>query len=477
MEVKPTMSAAKRKRQRNTQKPQPRRPSTRLVTTSAARTDKRLRNRIQAFAFQPRFSEEIDPALSRFFGEEVTRTRTLVADEEELPDFQEWYFFDYLTGSGETIIDIFAREEGPRLPEKEREFLELWRHWNRYRLFEVQKVMPGTGVIVEDLLSGETLEVHDRSASRNLQRWQLFLARPIYTDRLHFTGASIVLPPMKKEAVLAYSRQLLADFQARHPQATLDEFYQRHGLDIRQFMRRKASERPVVITPEGHPLEACTALYRVANGNAVAERLDKAEEFHYAGHSADHPDALHFNWLLRGRSRVPEQPRPQGEVFIHDVQWFTEQGSPQWRSLGDVILWPNRLELSCLSRARLEAGKALLETLLGHLIRHHRDRIEPLEMVMEHKPATPSKRRRPSPEEAEAESWEILRQQYEHWPDQPSEALGGKTPRQAVQDAQGRAEVIEILKVIEYLQEQRRLAGKPWYDVNQIRRDLGLPIP
>ncbi|MDH7486041.1 MAG: hypothetical protein QHJ81_07160 [Anaerolineae bacterium] len=471
------MSAAKRKRQRKTRKPQPRRPSTRPAMTSAARTDNRLRERIQAFAFQPRFSEEVDPALSRFFGEEAARTRTLIADEEDFLDFQEWYFFDYLTGSGEPIIDIFAREEGPRLPEKEREFLELWRHWNRYHLFEVQKVMPGTGVIVEDLLSGETLEVHDRSASRSLRRWQLLLARPIYTDRLHFTGAAAILPPTKKDAVLTYSRQLLADFQARHPQATLDEFYQRHGLDIRQFMQRKASERPVFITPEGHPLEACTALYQVANGNAVARRLTEAEEFNYTGHSADHPGALHFAWLLRGRSHVPEQPEPQGEFFIHDVQWFTEQGSPQWRSLGDVTLWPNRLELSCLSRARLEAGKALLETLLGHLIRHHRDRIEPLETLMEPQPATPSKRWRPSPEEAEARGWEILRQQYEQWPDQPNEALGGKTPRQAVQDAQGRVRVVEMLKVIEYLQEQRRLAGQPWYDVNQTRRDLGLPIP
>ena len=471
------MSAAKRKRQRQTRQPRPRRPLPRPVITSAARADDRLRERTQKFAFQQRFTEEFEPALARFFGEEVTRTRTLVADEEEFPEFQEWYFFDYLTRSGEPIIDIFAHEEGPRLPEEERELLELWRHWNRYRLFEVQKVMPGTGVVVEDLLSGETLEVHDRSASRSLQRWQLFLARPIYTDRLHFTGASTVLSPLKKEVVLDYSRQLLADFHAQHPQATLDEFYQRHGLDIRQFMRRKASERPVFITPEGHPLEVCTALYRVANGDAVAERLDEAEEFNYAGHSADHPGALHFNWLLRGRSHVPEQPRPKGEVFVHDVQWFVEPDEPKCRSLGDVTLWPNRLELSCLSRARLEAGKTLLETILGRLIRHHRDNVQPMEEFMARQTVAPSRRQRVSPEVAKAEGWEILRQQYEHWSDRPLEALEGKTPRQAIRDPQGRAKVIEMLKITEYIQEGRRQANEPWYDVNKTRRDLGLPIP
>ncbi|HID85991.1 MAG TPA: hypothetical protein EYP55_01260 [Anaerolineae bacterium] len=472
------MSAAKRRRKHKARKRLHRRPGPRLGATVAAtaRAERRLREAIQEFAFQPRFGEECEQALAQFFGEEVIRTRTLVADEEEIPEFQEWYFFDYVTSSGETIIDMFAREKGPKLSEKERELLDLWRRWNRYRLFEVQKVMPGTGVVVEDLLSGETLEVHDRSASRSLTRWSIFLARPLYTDRLHFTGAGTPLSPLKKQAVLDYSRQLLADFQARHPQATMDEFYRRHGLDIRHFMRRKAEERPVWITPEGHPLEFCTAYYRVADDDAVAERLDLAEEFNFAGPSADHPGALHFNWLLRGRSHVPEQPKPKGEVLVYHSQWFLEPGSPKYRSLGDVALWPDRLELSCLSRARLEAGKALLETLLGSLIRHRRDRIESMEEFLAHQPPAPRRQRLP-PDVAEAFQQDALREEFENWADEPREALGGKTAREAVREPEGRAKVIEILKIAEYIQEQRRQAGEPWYDVNLIRRELGLPIP
>jgi hypothetical protein len=264
-----------------------------------------LREAIQKFAFQPRFGEDFNRALPLFFGEEVARTRTLVADEEELPEFQEWYFFDYPTSSGEAIIDIFAREEGDKLTEKERELLDLWRRWNRYRLFEVQKVMPGTGVVVEDLLSGETLEVHDRSASHSLTRWTVFLARPFYTDRLHFTGSATGLLPMKKK----------------------------------------------------------TVYYRVADGEAVAERLDLAEEFNFAGPSGDRPGALHFNWLLRGRSHVPEQPKPEREVMIHDTQWFLEAGSPNYRSLGDVSLWPNKLELSCMRASHPTWPRHLSRTL------------------------------------------------------------------------------------------------------------------
>ena len=474
------MSAAKkRKRKRKARKRPPRRsfPRYAATTPSIARAERRLREAIQQFAFQPRFGEEFEQALPQFLGEEVARTRTLAASEAELAEFQEWYFFDYPTSSGETIIDIFAREEGPELTEKEQELLDLWRRWNRYRLFEVQKVMPGTGIVVEDLLSGETLEVQDRSASHTLTRWAIFLARPFYTDRLHFTGSGSVLAPLRKGGVIKHSRQLLADFQAWYPEATVDDFYRRHGLDIRQFMRREAGELPVSITPEGHEVEICTAYYRVADGDAVAERLDQAEEFNFAGPSGDRPDALHFNWLLRGRSHVPEQPKPEREAIIHDPQWFLEPGSPKYRSLGDVSLWPNRLELSCMSQARLEAGKALLETLLSSLIRHRRDKVEPLDEFMARQPPAPSRGQEIPPDEVEAFERDALREQFENWADDPREALGGKTAREAVQEPEGRATVIEILKMAEYIQERRREAGDPWYDINLIRRELGLPIP
>ena len=58
-----------------------------------------------------------------------------------------------------------------------------------------------------------------------------------------------------------------------------------------------------------------------------------------------------------------------------------------------MSLWPDRLALSCLSRARMEAGKALLQDLLGTLIHHHHDRIEPVDDYMARQPA----QREPAP--------------------------------------------------------------------------------
>jgi len=433
-----------------------------------------LRNAIQEFAFQPRFKDDFQRALPLFFGEEVTRTRTLVADEEDMPAFQEWYFFDFLTESGESIIDIFAREQGPELPARERALLDLWRHWNRYHLFEVQEVKPGFGVVVVDLLSGETLEVQDHSASRSLVRWTLFLARTLYTDRLHFTGAGIILSPLKKDVVLQYARQLWADYQTQHPQATLDGFYQRHGLDIGQFMKKKAAERPIYITPEGHPVEICAARYHVADGRAVAERLKQAEEFNFAGPSGEHATALHFNWLLRGSSYIPERPKPDDEALIQETFWFEKPGGPRYLNLGDVTLWPDRMELQCVSRARLKAGKALLERLLGRLVHHHGDNIRSLDDLMAHRPAKAPARNALPPDIAAAATEDIKALQIHNVLDEPVPALGGKTGRQAVLDPAGRALLIEQLKKLEYIQEENRREGKPWFDVDEIRRELGL---
>jgi hypothetical protein len=442
-----------------------------------ATADHQLRDKIQKFAFEARFHADADRALVRFFGKAVARTRQIVADEGDIPEFQEWFFFDFQTRSGETIIDIFARELGPDLSQQERELLDSWRRWNRYRLFEVQEVKPGVGVVVTDLLSEETIEVQDRSASRGMKRWEIFLGRPIYTDRLHFTGGGIPLQPRKKQAVLDYSRKLLANFRKRHPQATLDEFYQRHGLDIRQFMKRKAEERPVWVTPEGHPLAFCSAVYRVTDAEAVFQRLDGAEELVFAGDSDDYPGALHFNWLLRGRSRVPEQPKPSGEVLVHEVSWFLDENSPRYRSLGDVMLWPNRLELSCISKARLRAGKKLLEHLLGLSISHQEDWSESIEERMARQPTRPSSGSARSDPTLQALDRKIFEEQMEHWLDEPVVGFGGQTPREAVRTPEGRAKVIEALKMFEYTQAQRREDGEMWYEIDRIRKELGLPVP
>jgi len=445
----------------------------RRQTAPPSRNARVLRERIQSFTYQDRFKGDFKPALNRYFGPDVLQDDVLTLDEGDIPAFQEWYINDYVTSEGERIIDLFAEEMGPRLPSAQQEMLDDWRRVNRYRLLEVQAVEPGVGVTVQDLLSGEEFEVNDISSSHALVKWQVILTRPLLTEgRLHFTGVGIPLPPMEKPALMDFAHELLEEYQAQHPQASLDDFYRDRGLDLYHYvMEIFAAPHPPLCTPEGHPLMASEAHYSVTDPEVARERLDQAEEFACVG-LVDDDRALHYVWLLIGRSHVPETSVERGMMM--KTEWAAGPDGPSYRSLGDVRLWHTRLELSCFSLERLTAGKALLKEVLGRLIRHQDDEFQDLETMLESGGA-PEPREEPLSEEEKALERRMMQAQYQEWLDRPIPMLDGKTPRQAADDPAMREQLEELLKPVEYMEGRRQRKGEPYIDVADMRRELGLP--
>jgi hypothetical protein len=77
----------------------------------------------------------------------------------------------------------------------------------------------------------------------------------------------------------------------------------------------------------------------------------------------------------------------------------------------------------------------------------------------------------------EALDKEMLHRFTVNWLDQPSVDGQQLTPRQAAQSPQGREKVIEVLKQIEYINDQRAQDGEgPTLDEEYIRRELGLSV-
>ena len=70
---------------------------------------------------------------------------------------------------------------------------------------------------------------------------------------------------------------------------------------------------------------------------------------------------------------------------------------------------------------------------------------------------------------------EYLLKHYETWPEIPLPALGGKSPLQAVKTKKGRLSVIDLLKSIEQLEQQRtaETGGDP-LDVRFLWERLGI---
>ncbi|MBU4255620.1 MAG: hypothetical protein KJ727_13585, partial [Acidobacteria bacterium] len=116
--------------------------------------------------------------------------------------------------------------------------------------------------------------------------------------------------------------------------------------------------------------------------------------------------------------------------------------------------------------------------MLGKQIKHSGDRFEDWEAYeqrSDHRPAKPHKEpSREGAEEAEIVQEEMLQRMTADWLDQPS--LDGKlTPRQAAQTPEGRKKVIEVLKQIEYHNDQRARNGeRPIMNADYIRRELGI---
>ncbi|MBM3151485.1 MAG: hypothetical protein FJZ96_04650 [Chloroflexi bacterium] len=447
--------------------------------------EKVLRKRIPEFAFRgERFRADFEKAMELYSGQKPGVHEPLSLDENELPAFQEWYFFDYVTLSGKRIIDLFLEEVGPRLNSEQRAMLEDWLVWNRARLLEFQEIKPGIGVVVQDLLSDEVFEVNDISASHTATRWTFGLLRPIRTAGwVSFTGSALLLPPMEKEGVLKAARNLWNKYRAKNPKAGIPDFYRENSLLLLQFCRKaheRTSRPPIALSAEGHALVLAHARYRLCGDSRQVEAmLDDTKEFICTGDSEEHRGALHYYWILRGRSHVPQaKGKPEEYAVLLRTEWTEGPGRPSFLNLGDLILAKEWLELECLSRERLKVGKALLESTLGGLISHQGDRYEDMESALDANDPKPA-RNRTKISSKDARAFEELEEGMLHrltrdWLDQPFIA-GKLTPRQAVRTPEGRRKVIEILKQIEYNNELRLQSGEgPTMDADYIRTELGL---
>ena len=451
------------------------------VLTGAPQDDEAaLRASIQQFAFRRAKAPDMDRALALFFGNDFARTRTLPDDEARLATFQEWYFFDFMPTSGARLAEQFAAKVGPTLPPVQQSMLHSWIETNRLRLFEIQEVTPGVGEVVKDVLSGEVIHGRDISMSRTVRRWEIVLARILRTgERWNFTGGGMLFPPEDKPRFERFLGERWRQYQAEHPDAAYNDFYRAHSLELFRFGEQVQADasNPLYRSAEGHELIQASATYGVLDNGQVIERLDQAEEFIYAGASKEMRNAEHYNWVLRGRSRAPEPC--EAETDRHAIQlrneWSAGPGKPSFLSLGDLYVGRKILRLDCLSRERLVLGRQWLEELLDGLIVHSQDTFEAFEFEAEAQHSAPAPRTLSATDPAARQvELEMLGREAQKWLNTPIPALDNESPLAAVQHPDGRAKVVEMLKTVEYYQDDSSTLKDSPLDVRNLRQALGL---
>ena len=200
-----------------------------LIQFKWRRTGQLLRSKLGDFADQPFFTQEAGRARQAYL-QDMDPSLVSEYDEFVTERFFEWFIFDYELSTGKTVIELFA--EGPDLSAEEQELLENWRK-ARLTLYEVKEILPGKGVILEDLLGRRQVTVHDTRIIQEAQRGMILLMRVLKVgDRHEFSTSGLSLPAFCKEVLLARTGEAWGEY-CRKRKLSLKE-----GLDA--FLKENA---------------------------------------------------------------------------------------------------------------------------------------------------------------------------------------------------------------------------------------------
>ena len=149
----------------------------------------------------------------------------------------------------------FLQMRGSLLPDDERLLAQQWLLVDR-SVFEVEQVHRGRGVTVRDVRTGDTHEVSERTASRQLKPGQLVCARVVPAgDSMQFFGGL--------EPVALHERDPLIDLLDTGPDP----------VTLVAYLSRRFAP-PALANTEGDPLAICEATVRVGDPAGIGAVLD-----------------------------------------------------------------------------------------------------------------------------------------------------------------------------------------------------------
>lgn len=192
-------------------------PRAREVADSSWR-DQALR-KLMAFHERRLFKAPFMLAIVAFMGEDTfdgTRSREERdhALDASQASFLSWFCFDFILDSGITISRRFLAEVALRLTERQRAHIERLSA-SRLGVYEVDEVDRDQGFRVVDLVTGETLDVRERTATHALSRFDLLVTRIVaFEDGVpEIEGGVLGYPARCKPDLVAF----VARERERHP--------------------------------------------------------------------------------------------------------------------------------------------------------------------------------------------------------------------------------------------------------------------
>lgn len=363
-------------------------------------------------------------------------------------NFFEWITFDFIVDpdTNKTLIDLYM-EQNKKISQDEHNVLTIMKN-SCISLYEVHEVFPEKGLILKDLLMGGEYDVKERSATRELRKWDIFAARLFLIDGQYImSGCAYPYSIMMKQEIIDDIMEAHREYQEEFRNVTMDMFLKATG-DIFNFHWYEPilnpPHPPILHTTSGELMLFSKALFEIKDHDAVLKTLPEIKGF-----EQDQDD---YTWF--------DKQDKQGSATI----------------LGTVEIKGNKLTLECKSKERLERGKKLIVGALQDAVVHKVDTFQsPTEAIKALKKTAPKHENDLPPLEIQQQFYnQFMQSQYEKWFHDKIPALDNKTPLEAIKTQQGKEKVIDLLKLYENGEEQNKRESRPYYDLAWIWQRLGL---
>lgn len=431
-----------------------------------------LSKKIVFFSRKDEFNDDLLNATSLYWKTSSDKETAVLSHAvyDDNGEFLEWYLNDYVLSSGRTVIEEFSLE--PHITPEEEEIIKSYMA-SCSGLFEVQRILENGSFVVKDIFTGEELEIRDETARKNIVAWDILMMRVLsLRGERRIAGNILSIPRKLKDGLVSFLNLEFEKFKQENGGAEWPMFLKRNSYVIRHYLRDIANEKPVNLTDGSEKVVIAKALFDLKFFDKAINLLEA--EYDFLPDMPRNPNEKSWAWLRRGKSRElgEEMDGDAGIVFQSKV--IHESGKLEWTVLGNVTMAGDRLTIECFSKGRLDAGKGRLMQVLKDCVRHKSDSFEDITESLERagqgkrdkKPETLS-------EEKKVYMRSYLENYYRKWLDDKIPALGGRTPKEAVQDEKGRQNVLEMLRDIENEQEKKRQKGEPCFNVDFMKKELG----
>lgn len=341
--------------------------------------------------------------------------------------------------------------------------------------FEVMAFDPGRQLTLRDVMTREERVVTERSASKLVQRGDLLFAQLASVDQLNMMegNGAMIISPMEKARII----ELRTFISGGNPEITraVLRSYDYELIELFHEIADRAANPPMpqMLNTDDEPL---------SRRKLVFDLLRPPIE---AFHALKHLSVIQTEEeILADASRDTK-----GEITQVVFSWHKLGNAmhSEWDNtrMGEFTITTDHLTAEVNSEGRADAARKHIETALGTGVRYRACEIQSMERMLEEartagasghsnlSAATQESERLAELPEVRAVVARMMAAHWERWIDQPIPLLGGRTPKQAVKDEDGR-EIVESL-IIQGERAGRRMKAPTDEAVFQrLRERLGL---